>query len=296
MSETVETPSGKSAGDENFPVGSWLLPARLRPHVAVYYRFARTIDDIADNPELDPEDKIARLSRFEAAVTGQETDDPALATAHRMRESLNQTGVTAKHCTDLVAAFKQDAIKQRYDDWAGLLGYCELSANPVGRYLLDLHGERVTDYLYSDALCSALQILNHLQDCQEDYRDLDRVYLPLDWMRARSIDVTLLDAAQSPPPLRHVLDDCLDGVEELLAGARQLPGRLKSRRLGMESAIIVRLAERLTLLLRAGDPLAGRVALSRFDFISCGLRGVGGLLWQRLLNGAGSRQPARQGP
>ena len=140
-SDAIETPSGKGAGDENFPVGSWLLPARLRPHVAIFYRFARAIDDIADNPDLRPDDKIARLSRFEAAVTGAETDDPALATAHRMRESLAQSGVASQHCVDLVAAFKQDAIKPRYHDWSDLLGYCALSANPVGRYLLDLHGE-----------------------------------------------------------------------------------------------------------------------------------------------------------
>jgi hypothetical protein len=79
--QAAETPSGKGAGDENFPVGSWLLPARLRPHVAKFYAFARAIDDIADNPDLQPEDKIRRLDRFEQAIAGQETDDPALATA-----------------------------------------------------------------------------------------------------------------------------------------------------------------------------------------------------------------------
>ena len=126
----VETPSGKGAGDENFPVGSWLLPARLRPHVARFYAFARAIDDIADNPELAAEDKVARLARFEAAVTGRDTGDPALATGHRMRVSLEQTGVTSRHCVDLIAAFKQDAVKLRYRDWADLMGYCALSANP----------------------------------------------------------------------------------------------------------------------------------------------------------------------
>ena len=93
----AETPSGKGAGDENFPVGSWLLPARLRPHVAKFYAFARAIDDIADNPELTPEDKIRRLDRFEDAITGRETEDPALMTAHRLRASLAETGVTARH-------------------------------------------------------------------------------------------------------------------------------------------------------------------------------------------------------
>ena len=295
MHGPVETPSGKGAADENFPVGSWLLPARLRPHVAAYYRFARAIDDIADNPALTPDDKIARLSRFEAAVTGAGPDDPVLATAQRMRESLAETGVTARHCVDLVTAFKRDAVKLRYDDWADLLGYCEVSANPVGRYLLDLHGERTGDYPYSDALCSALQVLNHLQDCRDDYRTLDRVYLPLDWMGARGLEVTVLDAPRSGPGLRAVLDDCLDGVEDLLDAARELPGRMRSPRLAMESAVIVCLAERLTARLRAGDPLAGRVALSRLDFVTCGLRGAGRVWLGRLRGGARSAQPARQG-
>ena len=165
----VETPSGKGAGDENFPVGSFLLPRRLRPHVAVFYAYARAIDDIADNPELAPEDKVARLDRMAAAIEGRESGVPALATAERMRQSLLETDITTRHCLDLISAFQQDAVKLRYDDWADLLDYCDRSANPVGRYLLDLHGESPDGYPASDALCSALQVLNHLQDCQDDY-------------------------------------------------------------------------------------------------------------------------------
>jgi len=296
MIQAVETPSGKGAGDENFPIGSWLLPARLRPHIAAFYRFARAIDDVADNPALAPEDKIARLSRFAGAITGAETEDPALETAYRLRASLAETGVTAQHCLDLIAAFKQDATKLRYDDWADLMGYCENSANPVGRYLLDLHGEDRAGYAGSDALCSALQILNHLQDCQDDYRSLDRVYLPGDWLADAGLGAEALDEARCAPGLRQVLDRCLDGVAELLIVARALPRRLHSTRLAMESAVILRLAERLTLLLRQGDPLAGRVALGRLDFVACGLGGLSGVLLQRALGGGRGRQAARQGP
>jgi squalene synthase HpnC len=295
MSQAVETPSGKGAGDENFPVGSWLLPARLRPHVAAFYRFARAIDDIADSPALTPDDKIARLGRFAEAITGAETHDPALETAHRLRASLAETGVTPRHCLDLITAFKQDATKLRYDDWADLMGYCENSANPVGRYLLDLHGEDAAGYRWSDALCSTLQVLNHLQDCQDDYRTLDRVYLPGDWLAAEGLGVEALDAARCAPGLRKVLDRCLDGVDGLMADARELPGRLRNARLAMESAVIVRLAGRLTVHLRHGDPVAGRVALGRLDFVLCGLGGVGGVLLSRARGGR-SRQTVRQGP
>ncbi|WP_299619409.1 squalene synthase HpnC [Pelagibius sp.] len=288
----VETPSGKGAADENFPVGSWLLPAALRPHVATYYAFARAIDDIADNPELSAEDKIARLSLFDTALLDASEDRPGLEKAARLRDSLAATAVPSARGSDLVAAFKQDAVKLRYADWGELLGYCRLSANPVGRYLLDLHGESPEGYASSDALCTALQVLNHLQDCQDDYRALDRVYLPEDWLRAESLDVTVLELAASPPGLRRVLDRCLDRVDVLLDEAEQLPALLRSARLAMESAVIVRLARRLAVRLRRGDPLAGRVALSRADFVLCGLKGVLGVQLQRAL---GRPQSARQG-
>jgi squalene synthase HpnC len=285
MTDPVETPSGKGSGDENFPVGSWLLPAGLRPHVAKFYAFARAIDDIADSPDLTPDDKIRRLNGFDAALAGAAgaagADDPAYAKAHRLRDSLRATGVTDRHGRDLIAAFRQDAVKLRYDDWADLMGYCRLSAAPVGRYLLDLHGQPAADYGPSDALCNALQVLNHLQDCREDYRRLDRVYLPMDWLDEYGVDVPDLDEPEAGIGLRLVLDRCLDGCDALLAEARVLPGRLYSRRLAMESAVIVRLARRLTRLLRRGDPLAERVALTRADFARCGLTGAAAGLFAR---------------
>lgn len=270
----VETPSGKWSGDENFPVGSWLLPPRLRPHVAIFYAVARTTDDIADNPDLSPGDKLARLDGFEAAIRGDIVGDPDYAKSYAMRESLARTGVGEKHICDLIAAFKQDATKLRYDDWDDLMGYCNLSAAPVGRYLLDLNGEDPAGYEASDPLCNALQVLNHLQDCKEDYLELDRVYLPGDWMETNGTAVEDLALDRAGAGMRAVLDLSLDGVEDLMKKARTLPGKLKSRRLAMESAVIIRLADRLMALLRKGDPIAGRVALGKADFISCGLRGV----------------------
>jgi squalene synthase HpnC len=273
--QAVETPSGKGAGDENFPVGSWLLPAALRPHVALFYAFARAIDDIADNPELAPDEKIRRLDGFEQAILGRETADPAYVKAHRLRASLLETGVTPQHCVDLVAAFKRDATVLRYRDWDELIhGYCMLSAAPVGRYLLDLHGENRSGYPASDALCNALQVINHLQDCKDDYRNLNRVYLPLDWLTTEGETVAALEAPHASPGLRRVLDRCLVGVETLLVEARKLPGRLKSRHLAYESGVIVALAEQLTRMLRRRDPVAERVELSKPAFLLVAARGV----------------------
>lgn len=275
----IETPTGKGAGDENFPVGSFLLPKRLRPHVATYYALARATDDIADNGALSPDDKLVRLDRFEKGLTGEVPDDPALEKSYAVLRSGAETGVPVKHAIDLIHAFKQDAVKRRYDSWQDLMGYCELSASPVGRFLLDLHGEDPAKYPGSDALCNALQVLNHLQDLKDDYRALDRVYLPGDWMDAEGVSVEDLDRGAATPALRRVIDRCLDGCDGLMALARPLPRELNNRRLAMETAVIVRLADRLTVLLRKGDPIAGRVALTKIDFASCGIRGmVTGLL------------------
>lgn len=274
MTNTIETPSGKGAGDENFPVGSFLLPRRLRPHVAVFYDFARAADDIGDNPDLAAEDKLRRLGALDEVFLDRGLDDPARDKAIKVRASLLELGVTLQHCRDLLAAFSQDAVKSRYADWGELMGYCRLSASPVGRYLLDIHGESQSDWPPSDALCDALQVLNHLQDCQKDYQELDRVYLPLDWLAEEGASVEDLVKAQATPGLRRVIDRCLDGVDDLLLRASALPGRMRSRSLAMESAVILALAKRLAVLLRRNDPIAGRVKLSKADFARCGLAGM----------------------
>lgn len=269
----VETPSGKDEAYENFPVGSWLLPARLRPHIAHFYAFARAIDDIADNPGLPAEEKIQRLDGFAEAVLGR-NPDPAFAKGRRMWESLDRTAVPAQHCLDLIAAFKQDAVKLRYADWNDLMGYCRLSAAPVGRYLVDLHGGSREGYGPSDALCMALQVINHLQDCQDDYRKLDRVYLPQDWMAMEGAVVEDLDRTALGPGLRRVIERCLAATETLMVEAARLPPGLKSRRLAMESAAIIAIARRMITLLRKRDPLAGRVELSKPGFLFCCVSGV----------------------
>lgn len=270
----AETPSGKGANDENFPVGSFLLPKCLRPHVAIFYAFARAIDDIADNPDLESVEKIARLKAFDAALKGEDGYGAGYEKAHALRQSMSETKVPTIHGSHLVAAFVQDSEKNRYATWDELLGYCRLSANPVGRYLLDLHGEDPSGYRYSDALCTVLQIVNHLQDCGDDRRELDRIYIIEDWLAEVGEDITVVDRPAVSPGFRQVIDRMLDGCDELMIDARKLPAALKSKHLAMESAVIVRLADRLIALLRKGDPLATRVALNKLDFVSAGLRGA----------------------
>ncbi|MBX9594062.1 MAG: squalene/phytoene synthase family protein, partial [Roseomonas sp.] len=161
-------PPTRDENSENFPVASRLIPAAQRPKVLAFYRFVRTADDIADHATLNSTEKLARLEAMELLL-----DDPA--------------GPLAEVGTDearlMLSAFRQDAVRPRYPDWAALEDYCARSADPVGRMLLRLHGE--DDALArhaSDGLCTALQILNHLQDLVPDRQAMDRIYLPVPWM------------------------------------------------------------------------------------------------------------------
>lgn len=260
---SVETWSGKDRGDENFPVGSRLVRPALRPHVHAFYTFARNADDIADSPALDPADKVARLDHMEAVLLGQETQGAPSAT--RLRASLAETGVTPVHSQEILVAFRQDATKRRYANWDELLNYCRYSAAPVGRHVLDLHGENRATWEPSDALCSALQVLNHLQDCAEDLQALDRSYLPLDMLAAAGADVADVLREAETPGLRQVFGCLLGKVDALNARAEDLPRRTRDRRLRLEVAVIVGLSNRLARRLRRGDPVATRVKLLKTD-------------------------------
>jgi squalene synthase HpnC len=276
--DSVETPSGKWRSGENFPVGSLLIRRGLRGHVHAFYRFARNADDIADNPQLTPDDKIRRLDRMAEILDGAPGHDSPAAAA--MRQSLIETRVSARHCHDVLHAFRLDATKLRYRDWDDLMAYCRYSASPVGRQLLDLHGESREAWSASDALCSALQVLNHLQDCGDDYRRLDRVYLPISDLAAAGIGVEALAARASCPGLRRVIDGMLDRTDALVEIARGLPAQIASFGLRRESAVIVGLAVRLRRRLRRGDPLAARVELRTSDCIAAVVSGASGFAWR----------------
>lgn len=278
--EDIDAASGKEAKDENFPVGSFLIAPPLRPHVKAYYDFARAADDIGDDEELSGEEKIRRLEAYRAVLHGEAE---GLTYPAALRASLLEAGVPLERGSDLLLAFKQDAEKNRYATLEELIGYCENSANPVGRFLLDLHGEDPALYPASDALCTSLQILNHLQDLKDDFRDIDRSYLPADMLEEAGATVEDVLAEQASPALRHVMDWLLEECAQLNQEAERLVRGLKSRRLAAESAVIVRLARRLHQKLVDNDPIAGRVSLSKADFAAAGALGFleGALLPRR---------------
>ena len=279
---TASPPPNRTATTENFPVGSWLIPAPLRPTVAVFYRLARAADDIADASALDAATKTARLKAIDhALVTGNaEGDAPELGYALALKTHFEERGLTLEHSRHLLQAFMADAVNRPCRSWSDLLAYCRYSANPVGRFLLDLHGEARETWTPSDALCTSLQILNHLQDCKDDYAKLTRLYVPLDWLEEAGLTPRALLGERAAPELRKVLDRVLDRVDELNRRAAELPGKVVNRGLRMESAVIVAVAHKLARKLRRRDPIAGRVALSKLQYGGALLRGALRGLWR----------------
>ena len=188
-----------------------------------------------------------------------------------LRESLARTGMAASHATDLLLAFRQDATKSRYATIDELYNYCHYSAVPVGRYVLDLHGESHECYAPSDALCISLQILNHIQDCTQDLKELDRCYLPqalLDHFGARVSDLLL---PAETPALRRVFMTLLDRIDRMNHAASELPEIVRNRRLRLETGVIHGLSKRLARRLADNDPIAGRVKLKKVDAVFSGL-------------------------
>ena len=263
--ENIEAWSGKDRGDENFPVGSRLIAPRFREPIHCYYTFARNADDIADSPTLASGDKIARLDIMEDVLLGRR--DTGSPSAVGLRESLARTGVDPRHATDLLVAFRQDATQRRYATIDDLYRYCDYSANPVGRYVLDVHGESRACYAPSDALCTSLQILNHLQDCARDLAALDRCYLPQTLLDHFDVPVSDLARQEETPGLRRVFITLLDRVDRLNLAAAELPGRVRDRRLRVETSVILGLARRLARRLASNDPLKRRVKLRKSDAI-----------------------------
>ena len=263
-SPIVEGPiASKAASQENFPVASMLLSARLRPHVMAFYAFVRLADDIADDAVLEPDQKLEYLEALDAALVAGQGDSDWRAPAAVLKRSLDETGVSNIFARELLEAFRRDARKLVCRDWRDLIDYCRYSAMPVGRYLMALHGEDDAPRPASDALCTALQILNHLQDCGDDWRRLERLYVPLNWLAAEGLTADALLAERSGPALRRVLDRVLGEVDALLHVASPLGQQMQNRRLGLEAAVIVNLATALRDALRAGDPLAERVEVSK---------------------------------
>ncbi len=258
MTTASELRSGKTQRDENFPVASWIIHPRHRALILAFYNFVRTADDIADHATLGETEKLAYLDLMEAELLGQGDSQPE---AVNLRRALAERSMPPRHALDVLIAFRMDVTKLRYENWDEVIHYCRYSAMPVGRFMLDVHGESTSTWAASDALCAGLQINNHLQDCGKDYHNLNRVYLPRDALAAAGASVEALGAARSSAPLLQCLHSLAAKTEVLLNESKSLAAEVKDFRLGLEISVIQAFADKIVNLLKVRDPLSETVHL-----------------------------------
>jgi len=267
--------SGKGHQDENFPVASWLVRRQARAPILAFYRFVRAADDVADHPSAGAPQKLDQLARMEAALRGEGADS---AEGVALRAVLQARNLTDQHALDLLKAFRRDVTKQRYADWSELMDYCRYSAAPVGRFVLDVHGEATALWPANDALCTALQVINHLQDCAKDHRMLDRVYIPLDALAMQGATVEALAATEASPALLQTIEALARRTTNLLEESRSFPHAISDRRLALEVGAIQALAENLAFRLSRRDPLSQRVHHHPAEAAALSMRGALGVV------------------
>ena len=263
--------ASKTENEENFPVASRLIAPRFRATIIAFYRFARKADDVADHPDLAPQAKLDKLAALDESLSGARDSEPE---GSFLRETLASHKLSPVHAHDLIAAFRLDVTKNRYRDWQDLMDYCTLSAMPVGRFVLDVHGQSPALWPASDAICASLQVINHLQDCAKDFAQLDRVYLPEDALARAGASVDDLKAPRASPGLRAAIVDLAQKSGALLDQGAGLDARVGDWRLACEIGAIVRLARANVARLMKYDPLSERVHPSKGVFVWTGLIGA----------------------
>jgi len=283
MTSASELRSGKTHRDENFPVASWIIHPRHRALILAFYNFVRTADDIADHATLGAQEKLRLLDLLEAELLGNGDSQPE---AVNLRRALAERSMPPRHALDVLIAFRMDVTKLRYENWDEVIHYCRYSAMPVGRFMLDVHGESTSTWAASDALCAGLQINNHLQDCGKDFRDLNRVYLPRDALAAAGASVEELGRERASAPLLQCLHGLAVRTELLLNESRSLSAGVKDFRLGCEISVIQAFADKIVGLLKVRDPLSERVHLGPLELL---VHSFGGIASEIARRAAGRR-------
>jgi hydroxysqualene synthase len=289
MTTASELRSGKTHRDENFPVASWIIHPRHRGLILAFYNFVRTADDIADHATLADGDKLKYLDLLEAELLGRGDSQKE---AVDLRRALAERSMPPRHALDVLIAFRMDVTKLRYENWDEVIHYCRYSAMPVGRFMLDVHGESTSTWTASDALCAGLQINNHLQDCGKDYKNLNRVYLPRDALAAAGASVEALGEGRASPQLLQCLHSLAARTAALLDESKSLSLEVKDFRLGLEISVIQAFADRIVRLLKVRDPLNERVHLSPIELAAYSLGGVASEIARRAVGRRPVSKPA----
>jgi squalene synthase HpnC len=289
MTSASELRSGKTHRDENFPVASWIIHPRHRALILAFYNFVRTADDIADHATLGERQKLEYLDLLEAELLGQGDSQPEAA---NLRRALAERSMPPRHALDVLIAFRMDVTKLRYENWDELMHYCRYSAMPVGRFMLDVHGESTSTWAASDALCAGLQINNHLQDCGNDYKNLNRVYLPRDALALAGAPVEALGHGRASPELLRCLHSLAARAQALLEESKSLSAEVKDFRLGLEISVIQAFADKIVRLLKVRDPLSERVHLGPIELLAYSLNGIASEIGRRAVGRRHVSKPA----
>lgn len=233
-----------------------------------YYRYARYADDIADNPRLSPKQKVAKLHELEDVfLKSKPYRGQKLKFVQTLREDFSRHNLNLSPATDLLIAFRQDAMGFDYQTWGQLVEYCKYSAVPVGRFMLALFNEHPSTYLPAASLCVALQIVNHLQDIKYDALTMKRIYLPAEFMQKYKFSKEDLIKDKSVPGVRKAVDEMLDLCQGLVKEGSLLPAIIKSTTLKIEVCVILSLTNIMIKKIKSGDVLQKHIKLSGFDWI-----------------------------
>jgi len=216
---------------ENFPVVSFLIPKKLRKHIAIVYQFARQADDISDEGNLTHEERLTQLNKFTTGFSNALNGNYSNDFWNALVSTINQFNLTHQLFFDLLTAFKQDITKKRYKDYEELLNYCKHSANPVGRIILELFDIRdEASMIYSDKICTALQLTNFYQDVKVDF-EKDRIYLPEDEMKNFGVDKNIFTLSKINSNFEKLLLFQINRTRQLFNEGKKLlsnlPGLLK---------------------------------------------------------------------
>ncbi len=272
---------------EHFPVASLLLPKALRSSIAVIYTFARQADDLADENNHTPADRLKQLESYETILRSLPTmlsHETSIDTAAKLPENLvfkalddlmqQHPLLKSSLFLDLLDAFKQDVLKNRYQHKTEVLDYCRRSANPVGRLLLYLTGNTLESQLKaSDALCTALQLINFLNDIQSDFVERNRCYMPLDALEALGLSVESLCVEKDPKAVQTFIQAQLDEIESLVTEGSSL-GAQCSGRFGFYAEMVIQSAYRMIHKLRLRKTIHQRLRFSTMDWIMVFWRSV----------------------
>ncbi len=245
---------------ENFPVASILCPARLRPVIGSIYAFARTADDLADEGDTPAAQRLADLAAYRADLLAVAQGQPASPrwpqVFGRVQDALREHALPVPLLLDLLSAFEQDVVKQRYTDSAELLDYCRRSANPIGRLLLHLYGvDDARSLAQSDAICSALQLANFWQDLSVDI-PRQRLYIPLQDCAQAGVDPGELAAGADNPRVRRLVASLVGWTRSLMWSGAGLTHTLRQRagwRIGYELSLMVQGGLRILDKIEARD-------------------------------------------